>query len=267
MAGILSLFLLFMLYPISVFAEANEQLPPYSQEIINEVMSNSNAAGTPVALLNNSLSVSPQIVETDEGYAVLFEVIDNYGEKTVTTIIPYKIDDNDELVNSFEYASKQVVNAGIITPAASVEVPSKFVDVTVTVKTYYAQYFSSKHFLNFYRHAGIEAWWSSTNDTASVSSLTVNYETAGELYAYPDVLSGSLDDTKIQNYYYIKSSIVKSNPVKNNVYIDGNNTMPLDRVVLLTDYFDHGGLIYIKLTYKVNNTTRTNDTSYYVYSK
>ncbi|RXZ80531.1 hypothetical protein EBB07_18450 [Paenibacillaceae bacterium] len=97
--------------------------------------------------------------------------------------------------------------------------------------------------------------------------MTVNYETAGELYRYPDCIDQSLSSTKVQDYYYKKSSIVKSNPTKGTVYIDGNNTMPLDRVVLLTDYFDHGGLIYLKLTYSVNGNTRTDDRSYYVYSK
>ena len=220
-----------------------------------------------VSWLTNSTipgASEPQIVELTQGYAVQIEVQTSDDETALTTIIPYKVDENDNLINSFQYLAQQ---NNIIRPMAESTVPTTFVDVTLTVKTYYAHYTSSTHFLNFYRHAGIEAWWSSNNSTVSVSSMTVNYETAGELYRYPDVMTQSLSSTKVQDYYYKKSSIVRSNPTKGTVYIDGNNTMPLDRVVLLTNYFDHGGLIYLKLTYSVNGTTRTNDTSYYVYSK
>lgn len=70
---------------------------------------------------------------------------------------------------------------------------------------------------------------------------------------------------KFKTIISLEGSIERSNPIKGTVYIDGSHTMPLNRVVLLTDYWNHGGLIYIRLQYSVNGKSRTDDVSYYVY--
>lgn len=236
-------------------------LPLNADLIVNEVISEQFSS------LGSFSDVSePKVIETDHGYAVQYESVNEKNEKALTTIIPYKVDENGDLVNSFKYLSefnKRKQNE--VSPMAIVEVPSTFVDVTVTVRTYYAHYFSTYHFLNFYRHAGIEAWWSSSNSTVTVSNMRVWYDTCGDLYKYPEVMDQPLSSTKVQNDYFIRSSIERSNPIKGTVYIDGSHTMPLNRVVLLTDYWNHGGLIYIRLQYSVNGKSRTDDVSYYVY--
>lgn len=123
-------------------------------------------------------------------------------------------------------------------------------------------------FARVYRHAGVEAYWNSSNSTTTVSNLSVRYETQGDLYAYPDVVNqGVISSTKLQSNYFIRSQINKANPVKNQNYIDGNHTMPYDRVVYCSDKFSHGGLVYLQCTYKTNGTTRTDDRSYDVYGK
>lgn len=224
-----SLLLSFTFPAPSSAEEGKPGLPSNADIIVKEVME-----GQTKQFSVESVS-EPKIVELDQGYAVQLESKTSDDQTAVMTIIPYKIDENENLVNSFEYLSKvNEQNQGIIKPMDTIEVPTTFVDVTLTVRTYYAHYFSWTNVANFYRHAGIEAWWSSNNSTVSVSSMTVNYETAGELYKYPDCIDQPLKDTKVQDYYYIKSSIVTSNPTKGTVYIDGNHAMPYDRVVLLT---------------------------------
>ena len=34
-------------------------------------------------------------------------------------------------------------------------------------------------------------------------------------------------------------------PTEGKEFVDGKNVMPYDRILLLTDYFNHGGLVYI----------------------
>ncbi len=194
------------------------------------------------------------------------EYVDNDLIKQ-TTILPYKISENGSLVNSFAYADQLMKQEKLHGQKASVSVDTNFVDITITVITYYAQYFSMYNIATFYRHAGIEAYWSSNNSSASITSLLVRYDTAGDLYRYPECINQSLNTTWIQNNYFIRSTISKVNPIKGTVYIDGNNTMPYNRVVLLTDFFAHGGLIYVKSVYSVNGKSYNHDRSYYVYTK
>lgn len=169
-----------------------------------------------------------------------------------------------QMVDSFYYAS--LMEDKISTQATST-VPTKFVDVTITVITYYAAYQCSD-WAWVYRHAGIESYWSSNNSTVSVSNMLVRYDTKGDLYAYPSVVNdGVMSSTCLQRDYFIRSSINITNPTKGKVYIDGNHTMPTNRVVYCSDYSSHGGLIYLKLTYKANGKSYVHDRSYYVYTK
>lgn len=245
---------------LNVLSIKNVELDDNEQAIINEIVEKYLNSGSSLSMLN--VKIEPRIVKTNKGFGVQLEFYEVDGNKEIMTILPYKVDENGELVNSFDYANKQKKSNQITINQEYQPVPSYFVDVIVTVRTYWGEYFLHLH--PFYRHAGIEAWWSSNNLTASISSMTVNYESAGILYKYPDVIS-DMDGSKIQDYFYIKSSIVKSNPVKDTVYIDGSNAMNYDRVLLCTDFFNHGGFLYVKITYTVNGTTRTHDDSYIVY--
>ncbi len=182
----------------------------------------------------------------------------------LTTIIPYKILEDGEMLNSFQYAYNI---ANKLAPQAKVTVPTTFVDVTITVITYYAAY-QCKDWAWVYRHAGIEAYWSSSNSTVSVSNMLVRYDTKGDLYEYPTVVEkGVSNSTCLQRDYFKRSSINKSNPTKGTIYIDGNNTMPYNRVVYCSNFFEHRGLIYLKLNYRANGTSYVHDRSYYVYTK
>ncbi len=176
----------------------------------------------------------------------------------VITIFPYKILPNGEMVNSFEYMPTQTTRNSTV--------PTTFVDTTITVVTSYAHYYSENNAQNFYRHGGIEVYWNSDNSTAKVSNMYVIYDSAGDLYKYPECLTESLSSTLIQEDYFIRSTVDQDNPVENQSYFDANHTMSRSNVLLCASYFDHGGLIYLKLTYSVNGNSYTHDRSYYVYT-
>lgn len=186
------------------------------------------------------------------------------GDVIQTSILPYKVLENGEMVDSFQYALNHDSDISL---QATDTTPTTFVDVTITVMTYYAIYKAADG-AYLYRHAGIEAYWSSSNSTVNVSNMLVRYDTKGDLYAYPSVVDdGVRNSTPLQRNYFIRSQITKSNPVKGTVYIDGNNVMPFNRVVYMSNYLDHKGLIYLKLNYVANGKSYEHDRSYPVYGK
>lgn len=181
----------------------------------------------------------------------------NNEQVEVTTVIPYKVTTSGELVNSFEYAaaSNQMRNIDLTT--------SNFVDVSVTVKTYFARYASPIKATTFFRHAGMEAYWSSNNATVEVDRLYVSYESAGELYAYPECITQL--NCKVQDYYFIGSYINEEYPPEGQLYISPQDPMPVNRVLCFTDFMNHGGNVYVELEYFVNGKYEEDFHSYNIY--
>lgn len=214
---------------------------------------------TIVSLIESSLATA-SLNEASAGGEKAIQSIEKENDLVkVTTIVPYKVLPTGGMVNSFTYVPVQTRSTDPVT--------TEFVDVTVTVTTTYAEYESPYTFINYYRHAGVEAYWSSDNSTASVSNMTVWFDSAGELHSYPDCLNDvPLSSTLIDDYYFIRSSINRNNPVENRSYVDGSHTMPTNRVIRCISFFDHGGLVYIDLTYSVNGRSYEHDTSYYAYT-
>ena len=184
-----------------------------------------------VISVNTGNAASRAADESFEEKAI--QMTETNGEMVeVTTIIPYKMLPNGELVNSFTYQPIQ-------TRASGDSVSEKFVDVTVTTRAYFGQYSHQDISPIFYRHIGIDARWSSSNSTASVSNMTVWFDSAGKLYRYPDCTKDpELDQPSslVQDYYHIRSTIDQDNPVKNKIYGDEGHAMPTNRVLKCTDF-------------------------------
>lgn len=69
--------------------------------------------------------------------------------------------------------------------------------------------------------------------------MNVTYETMGDPYAYPEIMNTNT----LQGFNVIIIKKVKSiQSCRKKVYIDGQNTMPLDSVVELTYFFIIGAL-------------------------
>lgn len=193
-----------------------------------------------------------------QGDMAIQSTVVNNDQVEVTTILPYKVTTSGELVNSFEYAATSNQTRG------TVPIPSNFVDVTVTVKSYYAHYSSAVDIMSFYRHAGMEAYWSSDNASVEVDKLYVLYESAGELYAYPECITQH--NCKVQDYYFIGSYIEEDFPPEGQLYVSPQAPMPQNRVLYLTDFWNHGGAVYVELEYYVNGNFRTDFEGYDLYT-
>jgi hypothetical protein len=253
----------FSVYAPTVMANNESSSTLLTTDEINEIINQSKKiSGNTNKNFNVVSGANAKTMSTDSNFLLQSITEDENGDIILTTVMPYKMLENGEMIDSFQYALQR--SAGV---QASVEVPTTFVDVTITVTTYFAKY-QCADFAWVYRHAGIEAYWSSSNPTVSVSNMLVWYDTMGDLYAYPSVVNnGVINSTCLQEDYFIRSTINKSNPTKGTVYIDGSHTMPYDRVVYLSDYFNHMGLIYLKLNYVANGTSYEHDRSYTVYTK
>ena len=273
MKKILSLVLVFsiiLLMPTTVFAtesnddetiDASKKNAIISQAIsLDETKNVEDKNFEVVSLVEKNISPNTLGTAASSNAAKALQAVNVDGEIIeVTTIIPYKCLPSGELVNSFKYASTQTRYAG----TNSIE----FVDVTVTATATFAVYSGMVNIAAFYRHSGVEAYWSSDVASASVTDMNVVFMSAGELYEYPECVTGDMDDAFVSDYYDITSEIEERNPVENRVYIDGSNIMPLDRVIYCPDYWNHGGSVYIALSYSVNGRSYQQDVEYFVFGE
>lgn len=201
-------------------------------------------------------------ITTSEGNKNAIQSVSKSGNLTeVTTIIPYKQLTTGELVNSFEYINSGNQLFAILPPGTPVT--ENFVDVSVTVKTYYLSEY--KNGVQVFRHNRFEAYWN-TNKTLDVRNLKVNYVSKGDLYKYPDCYS-NFSAAYVQADYRIKSYIDVLYPTENAVYGDSSHSMPSNRVLHLSNYYEHGGQIEINVLYMMNGTAKTSTTNYMVYTK
>lgn len=230
-----------------------------SDSRINDILELSglkNIPATKFRIVSLQVNSSNRQSTIQKDMAIQAMVVNN-EQVEMTTIIPYKVTASGELVNSFEYAnsSAQMRNTDLTT--------SNFADASVTVKTYFARYPSPMNATTFFRHAGIEAYWSSNNATVEVDRLYVLYESAGELYAYPECISQP--NCKVQDYYFIGSYIDEEFPPEGRLYVSPEAPMPTNRVLCFTDFMFHGGNVYVQLEYYVNGEFEEDHHSYDIY--
>lgn len=170
-----------------------------------------------------------------------------------TTIIPYKVLDDGSLMNSFEYASQRV------SPRVTESINKVFVDVTIYTTVYYAKEIAVTH-TPYYRHGGIEAKWSSNNSGTHVNNMRLTYFSRGELFAYPDCINNR-NSTMLQDGYYVQSLINEYHPQIGKTFIDGNNTMPYDRMVRFMNAILDGMHINYHIEFITNGQVRSYDSS------
>jgi len=226
-----------------------------SNQIIEELIQSRTVDGISK---NNFKIISLAGEDRESEKAVQIIKYDN-GVFTTTTIIPFKVLQDGSLVNSFKYVQGQSRYIGQTT------IP--FVDVSVTVNVYFGYEIHPYYYTKFYRHAGIEAYWSKINQNTSVNVTLLNvvYETTGDLYEYPTCVNPSLNPSVafLESDFYTFSEIKQNYPTMGYVYIDGNNTMPYNRMVCCTNAITHGGYVVIEIT----NNGIVYDWAFTVYNK
>lgn len=216
----------------------------YYYDLIAEVLEDNDLCisdCTIIPLNENSISKN-----TSE-YAIQ-AVTTNGNQKIVTTIIPWKLLDDGELVNSFT----------VYDDLKSQKVNVNFHDLKIVTYAYYSQYYRNDNFWSFYRAEGIDAYWTSSNSTVTVSYMHLNYDAAGEAYLYPTCTTcseASLSNYLINSSYYLSAAISKTSPSKGVTYSDYSNVMPYNVVLHCTNYYNHGGMVNITAIFTQNGTT------------
>ena len=177
-----------------------------------------------------------------------------------TTIIPYKVNLQGELVTSFVYAATNG------TARDSSLVTSNFVDVTVTTIAKFARYFTGDRAYIFYRHAGVEASWSAISSDVIVDNLQAQFTSVGQLYSYPECVNDpdNLEDYFIESGYSISSTIDKDFPIENRVYADNSNSMYYDEVLLPGGTIEEGGTMFLSINYSVDGSSFDRQSRVYI---
>lgn len=159
------------------------------------------------------------------------ETIDD--QVCVTTILPYKTNEDGKLENSFAFAARVGSEYYSGKP-----VDVNFTDVTVTYQAYYNSYASqSTSILIVHQPLSVAAKWNSSSNV-TVSNLHAQYASAGMEVYYPECTQAgyTLDDvlvygdTEISTYWYI--DVIASSPQKNYRYIQ-QKAFPSNRALIV----------------------------------
>jgi hypothetical protein len=142
----------------------------------------------------------------DSGIKVLQTVNTEDGITTLTTLMPYKVVEDGELVNSFEYAQNSVNSR------SNKNYVDTFTDVVVTTSVEYEEVGAF-----YYRHGGITSYWSCPSETvSSINRLFVSYRSYGMLYYWNEGVGAG--EPVSENLEEVISAIDVSNPVKEMIY-------------------------------------------------
>ena len=202
-------------------------------------------------------------IDWEKGAALQAVQSNGDGNIKVTTLFPYTISDDGTLVNSFAYAAASDYRDVGMSPKKDISYPG----ATFKLIVYYSVGSDNLGTTLFYRHNGIEAGWTSTS-SVNFSKLYVRYNSKGDLYPFPDcATASSLSGLLIQKNYSVESLINVSNPTKGYMYVDGKHTMPFNRRLFLSDFFEHKGLCYYKITYTYAGQTYNFEDQIVVYRK
>ena len=258
-AILMAFILIFLRTPSLQAAESEEtDLATIETMIAEQTIESRNELGSK----NSSysiISLNDNNSDVSQGEKVI-RIIERDGDLIkATTILPYKIGEGGQLINSFQFAYEQS-QLRTIKP-----VVTNFVDVSITVSHTFSAEFSVNNIAWFYRHVFVEAYWSSNNSSATASGLYVLYDSAGDLYSYPNCITQNMSSTLVQTNYYIASSIDESYPIEDYVYGDYDHYMNTNRRLSFTDYFSQGVNIYLLFNYSVNGHSYSHDRSYKVY--
>ncbi len=227
------------------------------------------------AVVENKLTVADVSSATVRGIPsdkeskfVIRSVKEHDNRIEVTTIIPYHIQEDGSLIDSFDYA-KQLFGGGSV--GHTVTPTRDMVDISVTYTVFYDQ--CAYNYLTpiYYRHGSLQAYWSSSKPLTNVT-LFVWYKSCGELHEYPKCLDyeNPADSYISGNPDYVTSTLIsKPNAVEGTKYYSAVGQMPTNRVLYFSKAFDlgHGGWVDIRVMYKLNGKIVNADRTDVIYSK
>ena len=238
-----------MCFTSSTFAmDITESVPQqnkYLQTILNEIQTQGGYSDEEMATAeiistggvtpqNNLNSTGTPLVEDA---ALKIETVEDNIIKS-DYIIPYKIDEDGTLVNSFELISRS--------PDISFDGNISLVDATIFSTAYWQhRVWTQNNPSNVYHHIGITARWVSSSPRVYIDNLEVGYETNGIKTNFNTGVISNIELNKV-------SKIFEVAPVAGTLYSDWEHQMASDEGVVLTDAFRHKGIQYIEVNYAVD---------------
>lgn len=188
----------------------------------------------------------------------------------VTTIIPFKINAEGELINSFEYATNSA--------ARSVTYPiDDLVDVTLTVTADVEKIPTFTMGDNgveitvpiaLYRHRGVTAYWNSNGSNITMNQMRVELISKGDLLYYERYITNGTDyEDAVYIHDYSLSSTINAGSIAAGVVRQAYNVMETQYALHPSKLLEHGGFIDIQLNYTINGAIRTVQKNYRIYNK
>ncbi len=256
LSTLLSLACMLSFFTYSAFAaESNLQSISWESVYFNQMVEELSADGTISADAKKveMVSLYSESGAVTDGKAVQVTTETESGIR-VDTVVPYTIDENGNLTNSFAYA--------VTRASGSDTFPATLTNATVTFTTNYDSYTAAPGW-NVYRQKLFSFSWSGSGDTV-VTKISGTYQTDGVLYStdiLTDASSPILDDS-----YRFSKSLTKTNPTEGTTYTN-TVSMPSTRVVRFTAFYDHGTNFTYDINYTVNGNTRNLNASVSILSK
>ncbi len=183
--------------------------------------------------------------ETDDVYEVI-------------TIFPFKLTEEGELVNSFDYVSDQVTR--------DASYPITIVDATVTITACFEKVptltagesgITITAPIALYRHRGVEAYWSSNVSNVNITKTTIQFISIGDLLYYEKYAGNSSNyEDAVYIHDYTVSSTIYTTTVTPGVVYQAYNVMDSQYVMHPADLVNHGG--FIDITLELNNSSSIN---------
>ncbi len=237
-----------IIYPISVNAEnANITLNNYETKIFNEIekLSGYNTDNAEIVELKNTNSMNKNIT-TEK--AIKIDVDDG-----VIIIVP-KISENNEILNSFDYAKNK-----LMTRDSNFQV-THLVDMIINMSCLYNSTYDWNQLVRLYTPKGMYFSWTSNNSTAGVEDILIKFDANGDYWKINPL-------TNMGYEKYVSFDIYEVDPTESIVYGDNEAAMNDNYGLVLTDYFNHGGNISYSINYTVNGVTRYDRYSWVPFSK
>ncbi|MCI8624935.1 MAG: hypothetical protein HFI40_01400 [Lachnospiraceae bacterium] len=181
--------------------------------------------------------------------AVKSETVDENGNVAVTYYVPYVLNEDEKLVNVFEYwadndsmprSSSGTFTGWNIIFSYTVNCMTRFQDANVgTIKFFVPQSFSISYSLG--KSGFLE------KEIVEIRQMTAQYDTVCNLYKAPECLSIA-DPPAAYTDYNVYATIVKNPPVEGTTYYAVVTNMPNGYYAHLFNYFQTTG-IYATITY------------------
>jgi hypothetical protein len=237
LASMLAVSLLLCSMSVISFAEENINLT-YEQQIFNQVeeLTGIETEKAEIITVENNIASARK---SNSEKAIKIEIDDG-----VIVIVPKIANEDNEVVNSFEYAESKAMTRDSHFPV------THLVDLTVNMSAYYnSRYIGNTQVGWIFTPKSMYFSWNSNNSTARVDDIAVKFDAKGDYWKISPL-------TDMGYEKYVSFDIYEVLPTEGVAYGDWEAAMNDNYGIACPDYMEHGGNIWYSINYTVNGVTR-----------